>query len=568
MAGGILQLLFYGAEDMYLTTNPQITFFKIVYRKHTNFSFQTFERFFQDNPSFGKKSTIEIQRTGDLIHQMFLKVTINAVELNEGEKFAWTRKLGHALLKSIEIVIGGQVLDRQYGIWLDIWYELARNGYHERGYAIMIGDVPMLTEFNEQTKPQYNIFIPLKFWFNKFVGLALPTIAIQYHQIFINVEFQPREKLIITNDQFNNINNVSILEASLLIDFIYLDVIEREKFSTMPHEYLIEQIQFTGERNFLKNIERLQLDFTFPTKELFWIMNNGNYISNKKFLCYTHLDDWTNEIIKCSRQLLLNSIILLNSPVFVLDQYGNFKLDQYGNRIINIPGEQPPNNGDWEEFQILSNGFTKNDKIEIINNSDTYSFWVNTNSLLINDYSITSKITAKILINNNNQIIIQSFDSDINERDVSIPIELMIDTRINSDDICVNLCTNFGTLINGKINPYLFSMLLFNDQERIGKRNGNFFNYLQPEMHHNNTPTDGINVYSFCLEPEKLQPTGTANLSRIEKIIINLTIGDLTERENLPNLNIINENSKIMIFALNYNVLKISNGLVALAYSD
>jgi hypothetical protein len=131
MTGGILQLCVYGAQDIYLTANPQITFFKIVYRKHTNFSIETFERTFNDKPDFGKIGRVKIYRLGDLMTKMYLKVTIGQVVPNDGAKFAWIRRLGHAILDSIAIEIGGVCIDEQCGTWLDIWYELARKGFHE-----------------------------------------------------------------------------------------------------------------------------------------------------------------------------------------------------------------------------------------------------------------------------------------------------------------------------------------------------------------------------------------------------------------------------------------------------
>src|SRR4029079_11926678 len=127
MGGGIMQLVAYGAQDIYLTGNPQITFFKVVYRRHTNFSIESIEHPFVGITSFGNKVSAKITRNGDLLSKMYLKVVLSRVD-PECHNFAWTRRVGHALLKQATIEIGGTRIDKQCGTWLDVWYELARQG--------------------------------------------------------------------------------------------------------------------------------------------------------------------------------------------------------------------------------------------------------------------------------------------------------------------------------------------------------------------------------------------------------------------------------------------------------
>ncbi len=263
MAGGILQIIAYGAQDIYLTNNPQITFFKTTYRRHTNFSIQAFELTFTDKPNFGTKRTLVLHRVGDLITKMYIKITISAVTPNEGAKFAWIRRLGHAILKEIVLEMGGERIDRQTGTWLDIWYELTQHNKKDNGYLSLIGDIPLLTEYNNQPKPQYTLFIPLKFWFNRHFGLALPVIGIQYHRIKIHIRLTELEKLIITNEAFNQQSSINILDVGLISDYIYLDEIERSNFATLGHEYLIEQLQFTGEESISNSNNKIRLNFIF-----------------------------------------------------------------------------------------------------------------------------------------------------------------------------------------------------------------------------------------------------------------------------------------------------------------
>src|SRR3989304_6826018 len=203
MAGVLMQLVAYGAQDVYLTGNPQITFFKVVYRRHTNFSMECIEHSLNGNPDFGRRSSVCITRNGDLITKIYLFIRLGAVNPSPGSKFAWVRRVGHALIHSVEVEIGGSRIDKQYGVWLDIWWELARHaGDGERGFLKMIGDVPELIEYNDQDKPEYLLYVPLKFWFNRHVGLALPLIALQYHEVRFHFEFTNLERLIVANAAF------------------------------------------------------------------------------------------------------------------------------------------------------------------------------------------------------------------------------------------------------------------------------------------------------------------------------------------------------------------------------
>jgi hypothetical protein len=167
MGGGLMQLVAYGAQDVYLTGNPQITFFKVVYRRHTNFSMETVEHTLNGNPDFGRKANVTITRNGDLVTKMYLRVVLNAVTASAGQ-FAWVRRLGHALLEEVEVEVGGSRIDRQYGNWLNIWFELSRTGDRDRGYARMIGDHEDLTlleasrgDAANTIKDTFTMFIPL-----------------------------------------------------------------------------------------------------------------------------------------------------------------------------------------------------------------------------------------------------------------------------------------------------------------------------------------------------------------------------------------------------------------------
>jgi hypothetical protein len=177
--GGLMQLVAYGAQDVYLTGNPQITFFKVVYRRHTNFAMESIENPVNGAPNFGKKVTCTIQRNGDLIHRMYLQATLPQVSLQStdgsGAQFRWLNWIGHNIIDYVEIEIGGQRIDKQYGDWLHIWNELTQSAGHQLGYANMVGNVPQLTNpvINPSgsgaavTVPGQTLYVPLEFWFNR-----------------------------------------------------------------------------------------------------------------------------------------------------------------------------------------------------------------------------------------------------------------------------------------------------------------------------------------------------------------------------------------------------------------
>lgn len=537
MGGGLMQLVAYGAQDIYITGNPQITFFKVVYRRHTNFAIETVEHPFVGTVGFGNKISAKISRNGDLVTKMYLRVIINSVNpTGTNSSFAWVRRLGHALIKQIDIEMGGTKIDRQYGTWLDVWYELARQGDHETGYARLIGDVPELTNYDTSIKPEYVLYIPLQFWFNKFIGLAIPLIALQYHDTNIHVNFEAANKLIVGDCRFD-ITNVSMKDASILVNYVYLDTEERRRFAMVGHEYLIEQVQWNGPESVLSDQTKYVLDFNHPTKELIWAVRNGNYSSNQSFVYYTNNDKWVPADAACI--IINNSISIGINP-------------------------QQTTGGTWVEVGpgLIATIGTFN----ITNKLTNKSVFVNPTSLSIGDYGITNKINADIIINADSTISCNNIDTTLSVRDLSFPVSVMTDTRYNVCDPKVNMFSNYGLLIDGSGNPVQYALLQFNGHNRFDRREGIYFNYIQPEQHHRNTPKDGINCYSFALYPEEHQPSGTSNLSRIESSQLTLWFADSTGSDELPSLNYFNENNQLFIYALNYNILRVFSGLSGLAY--
>ena len=305
MGGGLMQLVAYGAQDIYLTGNPQITFFKVVYRRHTNFAVESIEQTFNGTADFNKRVTATISRNGDLIQQMYLEVTLPDDDAASAPRF-WTYGVGNALVSQAEIEIGGQLIDRQYGDWMNIWTELTIPSGKQDGYDNMVGNV--ITTGSTATNPAEQLggiafsttattrlYVPLQFWFNRNPGLALPLIALQYHEVKLNLTIRAIADLI----------NVSVsptagnsLGCKLYVDYVYLDTDERRRFAQVSHEYLIEQVQFTGTETIASGTsnKNVTLNFNHPVKELIWAHTTTAHATsstgsnNNKWFNYSGLD--------------------------------------------------------------------------------------------------------------------------------------------------------------------------------------------------------------------------------------------------------------------------------------
>ena len=263
MGGGLMQLVAYGAQDIYLTGNPQITFFKVVYRRHTNFSMEAIEQTFNGEVNTGGRSTATISRNGDLVGRLFIQYTHpppvdvhNESALNIG---------------NVSVEIGGQEIDKHYGHWLETWAELTENTTGQvvgTKFQIMSGlghgaipkhDLDAVVNATASTNQLFNIlnmedricYIPLYFWFCRNPGLALPLIALQYHEV----------KIIVTWKDFTT---GAKMDHKLWADYFYLDTDERRRFAQVSHEYLIEQVQFINSSDKTNH----ELNFNHPVKEL------------------------------------------------------------------------------------------------------------------------------------------------------------------------------------------------------------------------------------------------------------------------------------------------------------
>lgn len=442
MSGGLVQLLAIGQQDAYLTGDPEMTFFKSIYKRHTNFAMETIEQFYQYGiANFGNKVRCKIARNGDLLHRIYVQ---NDVTLNGGQR---CNHLGHTILKETEVHIGGQLVDKHYSQWLQCWAELTELDYkrsnpignnvavssyvqnpaaasdnqdnsytmydQNNGYLKMAGDYTMEATTNNKRVMMYT---PLKFWFCTNPGLALPLISLQYMELFITIIFEDATRIVSTA------SDITLNSSLLLCEYIFLDTDERTRFATTEQQYLIEQLQLSGPHIPPTNTNEatnFRLNFIHPCKELVWCIN-----------------------VRTSNNI---------------------------------------NTGECA-FIPLCDGFT------------------------------------------------------INRLDGSTP------------------AASITSGLNGSVK------LTLNGDDRFEARPMSYFTRVQPWNFHTNTPVlDRIGIYSFAMNPEKHQPSGTCNFSRIDT-------GYLAFQPAY--LNIDSSNANLYIFATNYNILKLSNGMGGIMYNN
>ena len=564
MGGGLMQLVAYGAQDVYLTGNPQITFFKVVYRRHTNFAIENIEQVFNGTPGFGRKVTCQISRNGDLITKMYLQVSLPAYDTSsvggaiQGKTWAWVSRVGHALISSVELEIGGTRIDKQYGDWLNIWYELARNWAHDRGYDVMIGNTDALTTLNVAHAQSY-LYIPLKFFNNRNDGLAIPLIALQYHEVKINFEFSPIADLV-NYQAGGSVPNIDMQSASLFVDYVYLDTEERKRFAQAQHEYLIEQVQFTGTESINSLTQKFRLNFNHPCKALYWITQLGRYQSANPFLAYNpkNLD---SAILIATKRLVL--ALAKYTTDGLLDLSASTSNYLSSGEVLS-GGIQPVDGTNT----TLASLFLRIKPIAIDDVPDIDNITILGDLLTIDEISQPISTKWNVYLNSAHSIATgQRSVIDLQTFQVATSTTAPNSDGITNRNIIVTQNDNYGYYIDKSGNPVNSVLLQLNGHDRFTERDGNYFNYVQPYQHHSNTPTDGLNMYSFSLNPEEHQPSGTCNMSRIDNATLNLTFGGAPDSTDFKT-DYIASNSNISIYATNYNVLRIMSGMGGLAYSN
>lgn len=354
MPGGLIQLTASGAQNVLLNGNPSVSFFKKVYKTHTNFAMESMNITCNKNYIHCKDKTeliAKLKRNGDLIQDIYFCFEIpeikKVIKTNEngniiGDDFRFVKNLGESIIDEYFIYIGGSVVDKQYGEWLHIWNELSIQTSKRYGYDKLIGNVPDLylpdsfnrLLMNEVQISNQKIYVPLKFWFNRNPGLALPLLALQYHEVEIHIVLRPLFEVYTINGvsptdwvehgnpYFGTSEKVNI-SPYLDINYIFLDTFERNYFAKNTHEYLIEQIQRFTFPNIARN-SISDLPLQNPVKEIIWNLKRNDISKSNRWYDMTDFEFKDIKFVENNagklelietikdREILKNAKILLN----------------------------------------------------------------------------------------------------------------------------------------------------------------------------------------------------------------------------------------------------------------
>ena len=536
-----MQLVAYGAQDVFLTGTPEITFWKVSYRRHTNFAMESIEQTFSGQADFGRRVTCTISRNGDLCYRTYLQVTLPEINQSMTPYARWLDYIGEQLIAQVEVEIGGQRIDRQYGDWMHIWNQLTMSTEQQRGYFKMIGNTTQLTYITDpqftgisgpcastgavnqvcaprNALPETTLYIPLMFWFNRNPGLALPLIALQYHEVKINLDIRPIGECLWAVSTLTKYDNStvssslayqqSIVAASLYVDYIFLDTDERRKMAQNPHEYLFEQVQFTGDESVGSSSNKIKLNFNHPCKELIWVVQpdaNVDYCAS-----------------------LMAGSVLFNTLGAQPFNYTD-AIDALPNALHAFSSQEASKGN---EGVINSSGLFNLAGAENASGAGgmPWNEWASNTGGTMAVETPFATLGA------------QQPGSLVSDAGSFVLSETALDMHCWGENPCVT------------------AKLQLNGQDRFSEREGSYFDVVQPYQHHTRAPDTGINIYSFALRPEEHQPSGSCNFSRIDNAVLQLVLSAPAVAGTAT--------AKVRVYAVNYNVLRVMSGMAGVAYSN
>ena len=463
MGSGILQLVSYSIQDMYFIDNPTITFFKVIYKRHTNFAIESIPQNFNTRANFGSRVTCTLSKIADLIGKIYLIVNLPAIgkfidipnENGIGNSniscCAWTEKIGFQLIKQIDLEIGGVVIDRHYSDWFNIYHEISIPYSKRSGLNKMIGNISELTELTN-SKQGYLLHIPLIFWFNRYPNLALPLISSYNTDIKINIEFNSLDECLIIGPSHYIILNDDIC------------LFERG-------EILFQNINNT--------------------------INHIKFISFDQITKYLYYIKITPEVLNITEKIYSQK----NSYLFVTPNTSSEKLYfnkiKYFSQIMNL---------------TLGYSYLLVDYV-FLDSLERLQFARNNHEYLVDVLTFDND---KILYHANNKIKIN----------YSLPCKELffkcIYNYINSGYIKDKF--NYTTSIVKDDHIIKSILLLMNGQERFVRQSNEYFSLIQPYLYHTTAPPFGVYNYSFSINPEQFQPSGYSNFSKIDDIELNIVI--------------------------------------------
>ena len=538
MGGGLLQLVAYGAQDAYITGNPHITFWKVLYKRHTNFAMEAFRVNFTGAPQYGQRVVAVINRNADLMYKTYLEVTLPDTTAATGgltTDVLWTgdaqRRLGYALLKKLEVEIGGQIIDTHYGEWLYLWENLTSSYDNSCKLDAMVGGTLGGTSTTLTScggRPGV-LYIPLQFWFCRNPGLALPLIALQYHEVRLNITLAASTDLV-SRGSYASVSAAGaalpqLKDMALYIDYIYLDVDERRRFAQQSHEYLIDQLQYGLQQTLTTASARIDLTLNHPVKELVWVFQDAQKTDCGSAATiaagYTQPFVYDDIVNRCRLQI-----------------NGQDRFDErYGDYFWKVQPYQHHSGGAFWPTRQLANAVT----VTGTPNSGVVAFTLNAATATSHTYTLTGggPIVAGMLLNG-------TAASDLVITAVSV-------TNATTGTITTASFTSAAPLTYTARNPTGTGNNGVADLEAITSTGSTTTTYQV---------ANPINVYSFALQPEEHQPSGTCNFSRIDTTTL---VFDSFKTGTYPTKS---RPFNFRMYAVNYNIFRVMSGMGGLAYSN
>jgi len=566
-----MQLVAYGAQDIYLTGNPQITFFKVVYRRHTNFSMEAIQQTIDGSSQLGTSASsgsVTISRNGDLVHKIYITSSTAGI-IN-----------GDALISDVELEIGGQKIDKHYTEWNQIWNELSTPSSKANGLKAMkccAGSDSI--QSSGDTGLHYGVGmvqLPLNFWFCRNPGLALPLIALQYHEV----------KLKINWGTSGSTGAGTTASCKVFCDYIYLDTDERRRFAQVSHEYLIEQLQVQS----ASNSNSQALNFNHPVKELIWTSAFDNAYGTAKLILNGHdrFSEQEEEYFQLRQPYDHHTTVPVNNlpphhvPATTSSTSSTEKITKGSGAIRSETAGLGSTACTDTSITVVTVDTFNNPQTEAPSGSASFAATGYGSCIIVGALNSVSCIEPNsIRVGDVHRIVLHHSAPSTAPRTIYATVSVVVLSDVSDVSTVTQISGVLGPLHHADSGA-LADTLVADGQADDITNNGNgailicysvilnFATITQVEIYnenaHETTPgsvtpheagtsllTKKINVYSFALKPEEHQPSGTCNFSRIDNAKLNTNLA-LATGDN--------------IYAVNYNVLRIMSGMGGLAYSN
>lgn len=518
MSGGLIQLVAYGVQDLFITHDPQITFFKLVYRRHTNFSIEPVPQLFTHTPNFGKKVSCVVTRSGDLVGQIHLVITLPKIPqvmtvtgaVDNVTKFAWIKRIGYGIIKEIEIEIGGQSIDKHYGEWLNIWSELI--GPKDDQIQKIIGNVPELIQFSSE-KNEYKLFIPLQFWFCRSNGLALPILCLQYSDVKINLEL-------------SDVTKCYIVSPTHSIDM------DSDIVNLTPYEYIEQNVNGTLAYGIFSHFDMIEkkLYYTKISKNKFLAINDPSFYNYNK-----------------EKQRNILSTYAIKGQTSKFEAYVKINTSSTTTVVSTAYPYNLPKAISVSECFLLVNYI-------FLDEDERLKFYKSNHQYVIDQLIYVGESS----LDGTNRSVQMGLNHPCKLIVWVTQMSFLLDKNVND---LFNYTDSYMYTSDGKFkgfNLVKYATIQFNGHDRMSQQSGLYYNSVHPYQYFAYNPYEGINIYSLSLLPSKLQPSGSCNMSKIDNIKINLQLSSIITTNN-P--------AKFRGYGVVMNVLRIVSGLGGLMFT-